>query len=187
METTNRREKRHGLSRLQRNLAATVLAFVALLSLASCGGGNEGGGNGGEEQAKGGNAGGGGGGTQMQEGGTTGAKPRPITDVRSIFLATGNEKSLNGSRVRLKDMEVRTLVSERAFYVGENDAERLLVIYVGDEQVQVSEGQKVMVTGALNQPRPQLEEKLALSEQEATAMNEQRIFLRAGRVQVPKG
>ena len=81
---------------------------------------------------------------------------------------------------------MRTQVSERAFYVGENDAERLLVVHVGDEQVQVSEGQEVTVVGSLNQPRPQLEERLSLNGEEATAVNEEKVFLRARRVQAAK-
>ena len=52
MEMTDRYEKRCG-SRLRRNLAAFILAFVPLSLLTSCGGGESGGNEGGGEKEAG--------------------------------------------------------------------------------------------------------------------------------------
>ncbi|QIN79206.1 hypothetical protein GBA65_12520 [Rubrobacter marinus] len=105
--------------------------------------------------------------------------------MRSV-IASPNKESLNGDRARIRGAEVRNIVSERAFFVGESDAEQLLVINVGDE-VAVSEGQNVIVAGRLNNPRPQLEEQLSLSPEEATAVNDQEVFLRAPQVKPQEG
>ena len=187
MENTKQHAERCGSFGL-RNPAATVLMFLAVFLLAGCGGGNEESGaadNG--SGSKNGQAGAGddkGGGNKMQ-GGTTGAEAAVVTDPRVVFV-TMDPKTLNGDRARFKDMEVRNVVSERAFFVGENDAEQLLVLNVGDG-VEVSEGQKVLVAGRLNTPRPQLEEKLSLSPEEAAAVNDQQVFLRAPRVTPQEG
>ena len=83
-------------------------------------------------------------------------------------------------------MEVRSVVSERAFFVGENDAEQLLVLNVG-EAVEVAEGQELVVAGRLNVPNPNLEEQLSLTPEELSAVGEQDIFLRAPRVTPQEG
>ena len=178
MQTTQQRSNPYAISRL-REIAAVVLMLAAIPLLASCGG--EGGQGSGGEGNGGGQDNGGGKAAEGKGGGTGGKKQQPpISDLRFIF-STPDKKSLNGNPARLKGMEVRSTVSERAFFVGENDAEQLLVLNVGDE-VGVSEGQEVLVAGKLNVPNPNLEEKLSLSPEEVSAMEEQGIFLRAPRV-----
>lgn len=179
MQPLNKILEHRGIDRL-RELGALALMLVAMSLITSCGGGSDngsgnGGGQSGGEQA--GNAGGGNGGNG---GGDTGGAPPPISDIRVIMTSLDN-KTLNGSRVRLKDAEVRNTVSERAFFIGENDAEQLLVLNMGDG-VGVGEGQKVLVAGRLNTPRPELEGKLSLNPEEAAAVNEQKVFIRASRV-----
>jgi hypothetical protein len=82
---------------------------------------------------------------------------------------------------------VRDVVSERAFYIGNNDAEQLLVLNTGDEAVKVSEGQKVVVSGGLSVPRPQLLDKLSVSPEEESAIKEQEIFLRTQQITPQQG
>ena len=103
-----------------------------------------------------------------------------------VIFASPDKQTLNGKRARIQDTEVREAVSERAFFVGENDAERLLVLKVHDE-VEVSEGQSVLVSGRLNTPRPELEKQLSLSPEEASAIEEQSIFLRAPKDESQEG
>lgn len=185
--------KHRGVSRL-REIAAVALVLLAIPLLASCGGSSDqptgGGGNGGgqaAEEKEGGGAGGSGGGTGGAAGGATAAdgQSAQITDLR-IIISTPNQKILNGSRARLKGMEVRSIVSERAFFVGENDAEQLLILNVG-EGASVTEGQQVLVAGRLNVPNPNLEEKLSLTPEEISAIEEQGVFLRAPRVDPAEG
>ncbi len=104
-----------------------------------------------------------------------------------VIHAAQDKKSLDGDRARLRDQEVREVVSERVFYVGENDAERLLVFNAGKEATEVSEGQTTVVAGRLTAPRPALVERLSLSPEEATAVEGQEVFLRAGRVTPKEG
>ena len=173
-----------------RELAAVALMLVAIPMIASCGGGgdqgNGGGGEGGGGGQEGGQAGNGGGGGG-QPGGTTGGGGGPlVTDVR-IIVATPDQGSLDGNRARLGGQEVREVVSERAFYVGENDAERLLVLNTSEEATAVSEGQTVAVAGRLTTPRPAQVERLSLSPEETTAVEDQEVFLRAARVTPREG
>ena len=98
-----------------------------------------------------------------------------------VIVATPDKQTLNGNRARLDGIEVRIVVSERAFFVGENDAEQLLVLNVGDA-VEVAEGQELLVAGRLNIANPNLEERLSLTPEEVSAIEEQDIFLRAPRV-----
>lgn len=190
MQSPTKNSKHSGIARL-RELAVIALMLVSMFLISSCGGGGGGdnaensneGGQGGAEQA--GNAGGGGGENGGDTGGPAGADRPPVTDMRVIMASTDKGK-LNGTRARLKGAEVRSVVSERAFFVGENDAEQMLVLNMGDEAT-VSEGQKVFVAGRLNTPRPQLEEKLSLTPEEAAAVNDQEIFLRAPRVVPQEG
>ena len=197
MQTTQQHPKHRGVSRL-REVSAVVLMLVAVPLLASCGGGSdqpsEGGGNAGGQAAsekEGGGGGGGGAGGGGAGGGTggggTGADNQgaPITDLR-VIISTPNQNTLNGSRARLKGMEVRSVVSDRAFFVGENDAEQLLILNVG-EGASVTEGQQVLVAGRLNVSNPNLEERLDLAPEEASAVEEQGIFLRAPRVVPAEG
>lgn len=166
-----------------RELAAVALMLVAMPLVASCGGGGEegnGGGNNGGGQ-DGGQAGGGGG----KPGGGTGGDAPPITDVR-VIISSPDPQTLDKNRARLNGVEVREMVSDRAFYVGENDAERLLVVNVGDP-VEVSEGQSVVVAGRLRTPQPELEKQLSLNPEEAAALKEQDILLRAPQVVVREG
>lgn len=193
MQTVQQDAKHRGISRL-REIAAFVVILVSIPLLASCGGGGEqgngSGGGGGDQENGGGKAvegadGGKGGGTERSGGKTGASNAPPITDLRAIISAP-NKKSLNGNRARLKGMEVRSVVSERAFLVGENDAEQLLVLNIGDA-VETAEGQQVLVAGRLNVPNPNLEEKLSLTPEETSAMEEQGIFLRAPRVVPAEG
>ena len=117
--------------------------------------------------------------------GDTGGDMTPISNVR-VIVASPDEQTLNGSRARLRGAEVRTIVSERAFFVRENDAEQVLVLNVSNG-VEVSEGQNVLVVGRLNTPRPELEEKRLLTPKEAATMNDQDIFLGAPRVKPQEG
>ena len=193
MQTPQKNPKYRGTTRL-RDLAALALLLASMALIPACGGGEEGGNSGGgggnaEKQGNGEQAANDAGGAN---GGDTGGKPAkpkkdapPISDARVIF-ATPNKEVLNGARARLKDAEVRTIVSERAFFIGENDAERILVLNVGDA-VEVNEGQQALVAGRLNVPRPNLEEKLSLTPEEATAVNDQDVFLRASRVKPQEG
>ena len=179
MQTTEQRI----IARL-RELAAVALMLVAIPLIASCGGGDQGGGgegNGGGGQG-GGQAGNGGGGGQP--GGTTGGGGPQITDVR-VIAATPDKATLDGNRTRLSGLEVREIVSERAVYVGENDAERLLVLNIG-EATEVTEGQNVTVVGRLVTPKPELEERLSLNPEEAAAIEDQEVFIRARQVR-PQG
>ena len=191
MQTPQKNPKYRGTTRL-RDLAALALLLASMALIPACGGGEEGGNSGGgnaEKQGNGEQAANDAGGAN---GGDTGGKPAkpkkdapPISDAR-IILVTPNKEVLNGARARLKDAEVRTIVNERAFFIGENDAEQILVLNVGDA-VEVSEGQQALVAGRLNVPRPNLEEKLSLTPEEATAVNDQPIFLRASRVKPQEG
>ena len=192
MENIELRGGRYVGSAPRRKLAATIVMLLALFLLAGCGGGDEGGGGGGGggggNGEGGGNGGGGGqagGGANTMQGGTTGAAAPVLTDPRLIFLAA-DPSALDGDRARFRGAEVRESVSERAFFIGENDAERVLVLNAG-EAVQVSEGQKVRVAGTLNTSRPELEEELSLSPEELSAIEDQGIFLRARRVQPQEG
>ena len=194
MQTPQKNPKYRGTTRL-RDLAALALLLASMALIPACGGGGEGdksGGSGGNAEKQGNgeqaanDAGDANGGDTV--GGTTAASRRdapPITDVRAIFV-NPDKKVLNGARARLKDAEMRTIVSERAFFIGENDAEQILVLNVGDA-VEVSEGQQALVAGRLNVPRPNLEEKLSLTPEEATAVNNQPIFLKASRVKPQEG
>ncbi len=192
MQSPNKNSKHRGIARL-REFGAIALMLVSMSLIASCGGGGDGGdsagdGNkGGQDSAKqAGNGGGGNGGnTGGAKGGETAGDTPRITEMRVIMAATDKGK-LNGTRVRLKSAEVRTIVSERAFFVGDNDTERMLVLNVG-KGAEVSEGQKVLVAGGLNTPRPALEEKFSLTPEEAKAVNDQEIFLRAPRVTPQEG
>ncbi len=187
MQLPTKNSKHRGIARL-RELGAITLMLVSMSLISACGGGGGGdnaeggnkGGQGGAEQA--GKAGGGnGGGT----GGPAGADRPPVTDMRVIMASTDKGK-LNGTRARFKGAEVRSIVSERAFFVGENDAEQMLVLNVGDG-VEVSEGQKGLVAGKLITPKPELEERFSLTPEEAAAVNDQEIFLRAKRVVPQEG
>ena len=140
--------------------------LVAIPLVASCGGAEQGGGGG-------------------QPGGTTGGGSPVITDAR-VIVATPDKGTFDGNRACLRGQEVREIVSERAFYVGENDAERLLVINTG-EATEVSEGQNVVVVGQLTTPQPASEQSLSLSPEEATAVESQAVFLTAARVTVQEG
>ena len=173
-----------------RELTAVALMLVAIPLIASCGGGDQGGGGGGEGNGGGGQGGGqagNGGGGGGQPGGTTGGGGGPlITDVR-VIAATPDKATLEGNRARLRGQEVREVVSERTFYVGENDAERLLVVNTSEEATEVSEGQNVVVVGRLTTPRPASQERLSLSPEETTAVEDQEVFLRAARVMPQEG
>lgn len=178
MRTTEQLSKHRGIVRLK-HLASVVLMLVAIPLIASCGGGDQGnsggkaqdGGKGGEKAQDGGGG---------KGGGTGGNKKPQITDLRVIF-SSPDKKALNNKRARLKGMEVRSVVSDRAFLVGENDAEQLLVLNVGDG-VGVKEKQEVLVAGRLSVPSPELEKRFSLSPEEVSAIEEQGIFLRAPQV-----
>ena len=190
MQTPRKTPKYRSTTRL-REFASLTLLLASMTLISACGGGGEGGNSGGNagEQAANDAAGADGGDPGASAaGGTTAALGKdapPITDVRVTFAYT-DKNVLDGSRARLKGAEVRDVVSERAFFIGENDAERILVLNMGDA-VEVSEGQKVLVAGRLNVPRPNMEEKLSLTPEEATAVNDQDIFLRAPQVKPQEG
>ena len=140
--------------------------LVAIPLVASCGGAEQGGGGG-------------------QPGGTTGGGSPVITDAR-VIVATPDKGTFDGNRACLRGQEVREIVSERAFYVGENDAERLLVINTG-EATEVSEEQNVIIAGRLRTPQPVLEKSFSLIPEEAAVVDDQEVFLRAGRVKPEEG
>lgn len=200
MQPFNSPSERRGIVRL-RELGTLAFMLFALSLLASCGGGSggedagngggggdNGGNQGGEQAGNGGGGGGEGGDTGVAGGGTGGGGGGDdplIKDIRSILVAP-DQAALNGTRARLKDAEVRAVVSERLFFVGENDAEQILVLNVGKGGA-VTEGQTLLVAGRMNTPRPELEEKFSLTPEEAAAVNEEQTFLRASRVQPQEG
>lgn len=111
-------------------------------------------------------------------------------DITDVFLIIVPDPTpLVGRRVRLTNAKVQDVVGDRAFYVGENANQRVLVVF--DEEatpnmpvegkVDINKGQTVAVNGVIRQ-MPSVEEarrrfgKL-INESELKALANQRIYI----------
>jgi hypothetical protein len=117
----------------------------------------------------------------------------PLADL-IIILSTPDRPSLVGRQVQLTNVQVRSVVGDKAFWVGPSEAQRLFVVL--DEErtpgtptegrVNVNPGQTVTVSGVLRRS-PSAEEarrRLGLSAANAATLAKEQIYLQAQRVQI---
>lgn len=131
-------------------------------------------------------------------GAATGASPQgspaqgaaagePITDVL-VIVAAPDRPSLVGKRVQLTDVPVRSVVSDRGFWVGPSDGQRMFVrldekLDKGgmEQKLDVNKGQARTITGVIRElPSAQdIQRQWGLESSEAAALKGERIYLHA--------
>lgn len=110
-----------------------------------------------------------------------------ITDV--LLIVVPDPTPLVGRRVRLTNASVQDVVGDRAFYIGANENQRVLVVFEEeptpntpiDGKVDVKEGQTVAINGVIRQ-MPSVEEARRrfgnlMNQPELNALANQRIYI----------
>lgn len=117
----------------------------------------------------------------------------PITDVVVINQAP-NKQALANKQVQFTDVKVQSVVGDRAFWVGNNNNQRLFVVLdasldagSAEKQVVVKPGQTVDLSGVL-QPAPTVEaaqkQFKGLSANEAQSLRDQAVYLQARNINI---
>ena len=111
----------------------------------------------------------------------------PITDVLLIIDAPDRPR-LAGRRVQLKDVKVRSVVSDRGFWVGPSDDRRLFVRLdekldkgAMERKLDVDKGQSRTITGVIREVpgAEEIQRQWGLDASEAAALKNERVYLHA--------
>ncbi len=120
------------------------------------------------------------------------AVSEPITDV-GIIATAPTQQSLANKQVQLTNVTAQSVVGDRTFWVGSNNAQQLFVVLSppldagsAENRVVVKPGQTVSVTGVLKpMPTPQqAETEWGLSAEEAQAIGNQTLYLQANQIKL---
>ena len=126
-------------------------------------------------------------GKDIATGGTASAssKGEPLSDVTDFTKAT-DRMALVGRNVKLTDVNVQRVLTDRAYFVGADDNSKLLVLLdkdmnagAGPQRVTIAPGHKVSLTGVL-QPVPTAEianEQYGLGKANYDAIASQQVYL----------
>ena len=126
-------------------------------------------------------------GKDIATGGTAAAssKGEPLSDVTEFSKAT-DRMTLVGRKVKLTDVNVQRVLTDRAYFVGADDNTKLLVLLdkdmdagAGPQRVQIMPGKKVSLTGVL-EPVPTAEianEQYGLGKPNYDAIGKEQVYL----------
>lgn len=116
----------------------------------------------------------------------------PIADV-GIIATAPNQQSLANKQVQLTNVTAQSVVGDRTFWVGSNNAQQLFVVLSppldagnAENRIIVTPGQTLNVSGVLKpMPSPQqAETEWGLSPEEAQAIGNQALYLQANQIKL---
>lgn len=128
-------------------------------------------------------------GKDIAVGSTAAASPQgePLSDVTQFTGAT-DRATLIGRKVKLTDVKVLRVITDRAYFVGGSDEQKMLVLLdkgmdagAGPQRVNIMPGGTVSLTGVLEKvPNPEIaQEQYGLSKANFDAIGKEDVYLHA--------